>query len=191
MYEILRIVCHLFPSDSHQVVKINVPYWMYRLNKVAKTPRAKMHSKGEDFPNRIWTQVPDKILYKNKHSTCTVPTAQSTYICRIQSCVWRLPKYWTLPPLHPPSVSSPTHRRRGGTQSPSGEGVGGQYFGRRQKLNWPLTIISLRPTVCSEVTPSVMDFSLMKHKLLVQGLLQKEPFLNTDSSPDNKLRKKP
>jgi hypothetical protein len=38
---------------------------------------------------------------------------------------------------------------------------------------------------------SVMDLNLREHKLLVQVLLQKEPFLNTDSSPDNKLRKKP
>ncbi len=35
---------------------------------------------------------------------------------------------------------------------PGGEGVGGQYFGRHQTLDWPSTIISQRPTVCSEVT---------------------------------------
>ncbi len=42
--------------------------------------------------------------------------AQSTYICRVQSCVWRLPKYWPPTPL-PPSectyVSSPPQERRG------------------------------------------------------------------------------
>ncbi len=36
---------------------------------------------------------------------------QSTYICRVQSCVWRLPKYWP-PPLHPARVSFP--RTKGG-----------------------------------------------------------------------------
>jgi hypothetical protein len=35
----------------------------------------------------------------------------------------------------------PPHERRGrgGTHSPGGEGVGGQYFGRYQTLDWPLT----------------------------------------------------
>ncbi len=45
------------------------------------------------------------------------------------------------PPFHPMSVFSPS---RGGTHSPGGEGVGGgQYFGRRQTLDWPLTVYSL------------------------------------------------
>jgi hypothetical protein len=36
------------------------------------------------------------------------PTKYCTYICRVQSCVWHLPKYWPPPPpLHPASVSSP------------------------------------------------------------------------------------
>jgi hypothetical protein len=34
----------------------------------------------------------------------------------------------------------PPHQRRGGTHSPGGEGVGGQYFGRRQTYS----LISLR-----------------------------------------------
>ncbi len=33
--------------------------------------------------------------------------AQSTYICKVQSSVWSLPKYWPPPPLLPASVSSP------------------------------------------------------------------------------------
>ncbi len=59
--------------------------------------------------------------------------AQSTYICRVQSSVWRLPKYWT-------PTALPPHQRRGGTHSPGGEVVGGQYFGRRQTLDWPLIV---------------------------------------------------
>ncbi len=39
-------------------------------------------------------------------------TAHSTYICRVQSSVWRLPKYEPPPPLHPASVFSP--RIKGG-----------------------------------------------------------------------------
>jgi hypothetical protein len=45
------------------------------------------------------------------------------------------------PTLHPASVSSPAPKAGGwGTHSPGGEGVGGQYFGRRQTLDWPLTV---------------------------------------------------
>jgi hypothetical protein len=46
------------------------------------------------------------------------------------------------PPLPLASVSSPPPTKGGGgcTHSPGVEGVGGQYFGRRQTLDWPLTI---------------------------------------------------
>jgi hypothetical protein len=44
------------------------------------------------------------------------------------------------PPFHPASVSSPRTKGGEGTHSPGGEGVGGQYFGRRQTLDWPLTV---------------------------------------------------
>jgi hypothetical protein len=47
---------------------------------------------------------------------------QSTYICRVQSCVWRLPKYWPPTPLSTPQVCpTPAH-------SPGGEGGGGSIF---------------------------------------------------------------
>ncbi len=32
------------------------------------------------------------------------------------------------------------YQRRMGTHSPGGEGVGGQYIGKRQTLDWPLTV---------------------------------------------------
>jgi hypothetical protein len=45
----------------------------------------------------------------------SVSAPQSTYICSVQSCVWRLPKY--SPPPPPPSPPSecvlPPHQRRG------------------------------------------------------------------------------
>ncbi len=73
--------------------------------------------------------------------------SQSTYICRVQSCVCRLPNYWPPNPLfHPASVASPAPKAgEGEGYTLAGRwGGGGQYFGRRQTLVWPLTIISLR-----------------------------------------------
>jgi hypothetical protein len=37
--------------------------------------------------------------------------SQSTYVCRVQSSVWRLPKYW--PPYPPCECVLPPHQRRG------------------------------------------------------------------------------
>ncbi len=70
--------------------------------------------------------------------------AQSTYILRVQSCVWRLPKYWPFTPFSPYRVCPPPAPKAGGTHSPGGEGDGGSIFGRRQPQDWLLTIISLR-----------------------------------------------
>ncbi len=40
---------------------------------------------------------------------------QSTYVCRVQSSVWRLPKYWPPPPPSPPSECVlPRTKGRGG-----------------------------------------------------------------------------
>ncbi len=53
----------------------------------------------------------DKYVVKTvKHSPSVMMWAHKvcTYVeTRVQSCVWRLPKYWPQPPLHPASVSSP------------------------------------------------------------------------------------
>ena len=53
--------------------------------------------------------------------------AQSTYLYRVQSSVWRLPNYWP-PPLHPASVSSPRTKGGGHTLAGQWEG-GGQWWG--------------------------------------------------------------
>jgi hypothetical protein len=66
--------------------------------------------------------------------------SQSTYVCIVQSSVWHLPKYWPSPPSPPSECVLPPHQRRGGTHSLGGEGEGGQYFGRRQTLDWPPTV---------------------------------------------------
>jgi hypothetical protein len=67
------------------------------------------------------------------------------YICRVQSSVWRLPNYRTIDPapLSTQRVCPPPAPKAGGTHSPGGEGVGSQYFGRRQTLDWLLTVKSL------------------------------------------------
>jgi hypothetical protein len=49
-------------------------------------------------------------------------TAQSTYICRVQSSVLRSPNYWPPPPLSTQHQRRWLHTRRA---------VRGQYFGRR------------------------------------------------------------
>jgi len=41
---------------------------------------------------------------------------------------------------HPSRVWPPPAPEAGGTPSPGDEGVGGQYFGRRQTFDWPLTV---------------------------------------------------
>jgi hypothetical protein len=42
-------------------------------------------------------------------------------------------------PSPPSECVLPLHQRQGGTHSPGGEGEGGQYFARRQTLDWPLS----------------------------------------------------
>jgi hypothetical protein len=49
--------------------------------------------------------------------------AQSTYIWRAQSSVWRLPNYWPPTPSPPCEFVLPPHHKAGGTHSPGGEGV--------------------------------------------------------------------
>ncbi len=39
---------------------------------------------------------------------------QSTYICRVKSCVWRLPKYWPTSPSPPSESSASSPRTKGG-----------------------------------------------------------------------------
>jgi hypothetical protein len=71
-----------------------------------------------------------------------VPTKYLDIHVYVQSSVWRLPNYvLTTHPLSPRTKGGGLHS----THSPGGEGVRGggsifQYFGRRQTLDWPLTI---------------------------------------------------
>jgi hypothetical protein len=79
---------------------------------------------------------------------------QSTYVCRVQCTQQCLgsSKILTPHPLStqrvcpPPAPKAHKHEcvtpappRR--THPPGGEGVGGQYFGRRQTLDWPVTVV--------------------------------------------------
>ncbi len=67
------------------------------------------------------------------------PSPQSTYVCRVKSSVWRLQN---IGPPPPPSLPSecvlPPHQSRWGIHTR--RAVRGQYFGRRQTLDWPLTV---------------------------------------------------
>ncbi len=77
----------------------------------------------------------------------TIYVPQSTYIYRVHSSVWRLSQLLTPhPPLNPASVSSLRTKGRGVHTRRAVRGWGGQYFGRHQTLDLPLTcsIIPLR-----------------------------------------------
>ncbi len=77
---------------------------------------------------------------------CQKAYPQSTYICRVQGCVWRLPKHWPPTPLSTQRVCpTPAPKAGGGVNirwAVRGVG-GGQYFGRLQTLDWPLTVCRL------------------------------------------------
>ncbi len=74
---------------------------------------------------------------------------QSTYVCRVQSSVWRLPKYWPPPSpnFHPASVSSPRTLGGGGGihTRRAVRGVGGSIFWKTPDIGLAsYSIISLR-----------------------------------------------
>jgi len=54
--------------------------------------------------------------------------SQSTYIRRVLSCVWRLPKYWPPTTFSSQQVCPPPAPKAGGTHSPGGEGYGGSIL---------------------------------------------------------------
>jgi hypothetical protein len=77
----------------------------------------------------------DSVIFLcSRNQSCA---SQSTYVCRVQSSVRRLPKYSPPTPVPPRECGLPPAPRGGGggTRSPGSEGVGGQYFGRRQTLD--------------------------------------------------------
>jgi hypothetical protein len=79
---------------------------------------------------------------------------QTTEQCRASSKIMTPHPLFS---LHPASVSSPrTKGGGGGTHSPGGEGVGGQYFGRRQ--TW-IGLLEYNPS-----TPSTFP---LVHQLVV------------------------
>ncbi len=61
------------------------------------------------------TPVISIYLYEN-----CVFIPQSTYICRVQSCVWRLPKYWPPPPSPPSEYVLPFTKGGGGVHTRQG-----------------------------------------------------------------------
>ncbi len=75
---------------------------------------------------------------------------QSTHICRVQSCVWRLPKYWPPPtPLPLASVSSPRIKGGSTVHTRRAAGGGGSIFWKTPDIgSASYSIISLRPLLC-------------------------------------------
>ncbi len=82
---------------------------------------------------------------------------QSTYFTvRGQSYFSRLPKYWPPIPLSTRRVCPPPQQRRRGVHTRQAErGMGGQYFGRREKYDCPLTV---KYVLCS--LPSQLERTL-------------------------------
>ncbi len=87
------------------------------------------------------------------YSLCSAPqkvsgTKYLLYICRVQSCVWRLPKYWPPPPSPPHERVFPRTKgggEGGGTHLPGGEGGGGSIFWKTPDMGLAsYSIISLR-----------------------------------------------
>ena len=70
---------------------------------------------------------------------------QSTYIRRVQSCAWFLPKYWPPIPLSTQRVCPPPVPKAGGTHSPGGEEGGGSIFWKTPAIGLAsYSLISLR-----------------------------------------------
>ncbi len=85
-----------------------------------------------------------RYLAPSSHRNEISSIAQSTYVCREQSCVCVFHPHHH---LHPASVSSP-RTKGGGTHSPVGEGGGGSIFWKTPDIRLAsYTIISLRSIV--------------------------------------------
>ncbi len=91
------------------------------------------------FYDSAMLKAPNKMAAssKEKRMPITTPSYKVPSV-DVQTTKYLHILYCTVPPLHPASVSS---GRQGGTHSRGVRGGGeGQYFGRRQTLDWPLTI---------------------------------------------------
>ncbi len=86
------------------------------------------------------------------HSQHTLLYAQSTYICRVQSSVWRLPKYWPPTPLSTQRVSPhPAPKARGYTLA-GRWGGGGSIFWKTPDIGLEsYSIIPLRLFVWTQL----------------------------------------
>jgi len=70
---------------------------------------------------------------------------QSTYICRVQSCVWLLPKYWPPTPSPPSECVLPPNPKTGGHTLAGRWGGGGSIFWKTPDIGLAsYSIISLR-----------------------------------------------
>ncbi len=81
-----------------------------------------------------WISLYSILVHIRRHSLCTSPTLpqhlvpQSTYIRRVQSCAWRLPKYWPPAPLSTQRVCPPPAPKEGGYTLAGRREVWGSIF---------------------------------------------------------------
>ncbi len=107
------------------------------------------------------------LIVKRGTKTCGREVAQSTYIYRVQTteqCLAssKLPNYWPTHPLSTQRVCPPPVPKAGGrTHSPGGEGVGGQYFGRRQTLDYSL--LQYNPSTGGSLYDSISFFLFARY----------------------------
>ncbi len=71
-------------------------------------------------------------MWHSRRATLHTVRRREIVTVRGQSYVFRLPKYWPPTPLSARWVCTPRLCSGRTTHSPGGEGVGGQYFGRRK-----------------------------------------------------------
>jgi hypothetical protein len=91
-------------------------------------------------------------VQKLTHSTSR---PQSTYICRVQSCVWRLPKYWPPTPSPPSECVLPPHQGGGYTLAVRCKGGGKSIFLKTPEIGLAsYKVISLRSRLTENIPVS-------------------------------------
>ncbi len=96
--------------------------------------------------------------------------AQSTYVCRVQSSVWRLPKYWPPQPLSTQWVCHPRTKGGGGGRVLAGRwGGGGLIFWKTPDIGLAsYSIIPLRDLVSKCIPPPPPPNSIPREVLKCQ-----------------------
>ncbi len=89
---------------------------------------------------------------KRKRDKPRLFRSKSTYICRVQSCALRLPKYWPPTPLSTQRVCPPPHQRRGVHTRRPVRGWGSIFWKTSDIGLASYSMISLRFRYCQDLT---------------------------------------